>query len=126
MRYLSLTAFIAALLVSCSPNGPAESASSLRDYQNVDIAIIQRDSISIPVFSVGTLSSKTQSKLSFLTGGIIKQFSVSEGDPVKEGDLLAKLDITEIESRVKQASLAFEKAERDFKRAENLYQDTVI
>ncbi|MFW5877687.1 MAG: efflux RND transporter periplasmic adaptor subunit [bacterium] len=126
MRYLSLTVFISALLVSCSSNGPEESASSSHEYQNVEIAIIQRDSISIPVFSVGTLSSKTQSNLSFLTGGIIKQFYVSEGDPVKEGELLAKLDITETESRVKQASLAFEKAERDFKRAENLYQDTVI
>ena len=124
MRFILLV-IMAGLLNSCSTNEPASSNDS-QQYSNVEITTIRKDSISIPVYSVGTLSSKTQSNLSFLTGGIIERFYVSEGDIVDEGDLLAKLDMTEIESKVKQASLAYDKAKRDFRRAENLYNDTVI
>lgn len=125
MRFIPLIAVFAGLLASCSTNDPTGSDDS-QEYSNVRITTILEDSISIPVYSVGTLSSKTQSNLSFLTGGIIERFYVSEGEIVNEGDLLARLDMTEIESKVKQASLAYDKAGRDFKRAENLYNDTVI
>ncbi len=125
MRFIPLILILAGFLFSCSPNEPAGSNNS-QQYSNVEIATIRKDSISLSVYSVGTLSSKTQSNLSFLTGGIIERFYVTEGDIVDEGDLLAKLDMTEIESKVRQASLAYDKAKRDFRRAENLYNDTVI
>jgi RND family efflux transporter MFP subunit len=117
--------FIFSVMVSCSQN-PKENASPINPASNVEIDLIQRDSLSIPVFAAGTLSSRTQSNLSFMTGGIIDRIYVSEGDLVREGQRLAKLDLTEINSRVKQALVAYEKAQRDFQRAENLYRDTVI
>lgn len=125
MKGLPLIIFVAALLTSCLSSDPAERGS-ISAYPKVEIAHIVEDSISIPVFSVGVLSSQMQSNLSFLTGGIIQSFYFSEGDVVEKGDVLVKLDMTEIHSKVQQASLAFEKAKRDFQRAENLYNDTVI
>jgi RND family efflux transporter MFP subunit len=50
---------------------------------------------------------------------------VKEGDAVKKGQLLATLDLREIDSHVSQARHGFEKAERDYKRAQNLYKDSV-
>lgn len=73
----------------------------------------------------GFISSATEARLSFKTGGIIKKIFVDEGDAVKKGQLLAVLDLTEIGSMTEQAKQGFEKAERDFKRAENLYKDSV-
>jgi RND family efflux transporter MFP subunit len=77
------------------------------------------------VRSTGTLSSKTESKLSFKTGGIIDRILADEGQSVKKGQLLAELNLEEIQSQVHQADLVMKKADRDFRRAENLYRDSV-
>lgn len=78
-----------------------------------------------PVRCTGLLSTKTESKLSFKTGGIIHRIMADEGQSVKEGQLLAELKLEEIRSQVRQAELVLKKAERDFQRAENLYRDSV-
>ena len=44
---------------------------------------------------------------------------------MKSGQLLAQLDLVEISAYKKQALAAFEKAERDFKRADNLFKEKV-
>jgi RND family efflux transporter MFP subunit len=74
----------------------------------------------------GKLSSKVEFRLSFKTGGIIDRFLVDEGEKVNKGELLARLELSEIRSKVNQAKLAVNKAERDFQRAKNLYQDSVV
>lgn len=79
----------------------------------------------LPVNCTGKLSTKTESKLSFKTGGIIERILADEGQSVKKGQLLAELNLEEIRSRVTQAELVLRKAERDFKRAENLFRDSV-
>jgi len=50
---------------------------------------------------------------------------VKEGDRVSKGQLLATLDLTEVNAVVAQARLGLEKAARDLRRAENLYKDSV-
>lgn len=83
------------------------------------------DTIAIPIKCTGRLSSKTEVKLSFKTGGLISNIFVDEGDEVKAGQILAKLNLSEIQAHVSQAKLALEKAERDHQRAKNLYEDSV-
>jgi len=78
-----------------------------------------------PVRTIGLLSTTTQMKLSFKTGGIIKQLNVREGESVNKDDILAVLDLSEIRAQVNQASIGYEKAKRDLTRAKNLYQDSV-
>lgn len=87
---------------------------------------IVETTVSNSIHCSGILSSKRISKLSFKTGGIINHLLVEEGSVVKKGQLLATLDMTEISAQVQQARVAFDKAERDFKRSKNLYADTVI
>src|SRR6187402_2986929 len=73
----------------------------------------------------GVIQSDTESKSSFKTGGVIARTYVKEGDYVKKGQLLAQLDMTEIEAQANQAKLALEKAKRDLQRIENLYRDSI-
>ncbi len=91
----------------------------------VETADVIQESVSFPVRTSGVLVSSAEIKLSFKTGGIIGQIQVSEGDRVKEGQLLASLDQAEIKARVQTAESAFEKAERDFRRVSDLYADSV-
>lgn len=83
------------------------------------------ETVSIPVHSTGILVSSDEMKLSFKTGGIIAKIPVREGDRVKKGDILAMLNLSEINAQVSLAKNGYDKALRDFNRARNLYADSV-
>ncbi len=70
------------------------------------------------------MASSEEAKLSFKIGGIIQKIYVAEGQKVGKGQLLASLNMTEIDAQVSQAKYGVEKAERDFKRVESMYKDT--
>ena len=91
----------------------------------IRILSVSKSDYQSPVHTAGKLSTKTESRLSFKTGGIIQRILVDEGQSVNEGQLLAELNPEEIYSKVQQAELVLEKSERDFRRAENLYRDSV-
>jgi len=73
----------------------------------------------------GILSSKEEKKLSFKTGGIVEKINFNEGEFFKKGDVIATLNLREINAKVDQAKLSVEKANRDLQRVENLYRDSV-
>ncbi|GAB3945918.1 efflux RND transporter periplasmic adaptor subunit [Spirosoma harenae] len=77
-----------------------------------------------PVVASGLVSSAQEARLSFKIGGIITRMYVEEGQQIRKGQLLATLDLTEINAQVSQAQLANEKAERDLGRVKSLYADT--
>lgn len=77
-----------------------------------------------PVVVSGLVSSSEEARLSFKIGGIINKMYVKEGQFVRKGQLLATLNLTEIDAQVGQARFATEKAERDLARAKALYADT--
>ena len=78
------------------------------------------------VRATGILNTQTEVKLSFKTGGIVESVRVNEGQTVNKGELLATLNLSEINARVKQSAIALEKQKRDYKRALNLFLDSVI
>ncbi len=73
----------------------------------------------------GLIASTTEAKLGFKIGGVIAKIYVKEGEHVSKGQLLASLNMTEINAQVQQASAGVEKAKRDVGRIKNLYEDTV-
>ena len=73
----------------------------------------------------GLFTTDDETYLAFKTGGIIEKIYVKEGDAIRKGQLLATLNLTEIEAQVAQARLSFEKAKRDF-RASKIYIKTVL
>ncbi len=91
----------------------------------VRIATATRESVSETISVSGLVVSDSEARLSFKTGGVIERILVDEGDFVKKGQLLAKLNLTEIQAQVSQAQEGVEKAKRDLQRAENLYRDSV-
>lgn len=117
--------FLAALLIvaGCMDSGPKETAEPAVIVKTMRI----RDTVIVfRVRTAGKLASKTESKLSFKTGGIIQKITVDEGQSVRKDQLLAQLNLEEINSRVSQAELALNKSERDYERAGNLYRDSVV
>lgn len=111
--------FAAASCVGKTPESKGELPA------RVQLTEVQTRQVSIPVRSAGLLSSSDEIKLSFKTGGIIATVNGREGDHVRKGDLLASLDLSEINAAVVQARNGYEKTLRDLNRAENLYRDSV-
>lgn len=78
----------------------------------------------IPITASGIIALKKQAILSFKVGGIVDRLLVEEGQPVKQGQVLAQLNLREIDAQVRIATEATQKAERDFDRVNNLYADS--
>lgn len=89
------------------------------------ILLQQQDTIFQEIHTSGQFTTDEESNLSFKSAGIINKVLVNEGDPVKKGQLLATLNLTEMNAAVEQASLSLQKAKRDYERASNLYRDSV-
>ena len=90
----------------------------------VQTVAVGRATVTESVFASGLISSDVEARLSFKTGGIIDKIYVQEGQKVNRGQLLATLNLTEINAQVSQARQSYEKADRDLQRVKNLYADT--
>jgi multidrug efflux system membrane fusion protein len=120
----SLAAILAFAMVSCSDNKAAVTPPAEIPIPVMVRAVITGDQGRILQYS-GLIASNAESRLSFKIGGIISKMYVKEGDHVAAGQLLATLDLTEIDAQVKQAEQNVEKSQRDENRLKNLYKDTV-
>jgi membrane fusion protein, multidrug efflux system len=110
-------------ILSCSSKKEEEPREEIIP---VKIAKVVKSEISIPIHTSGRLKSQKEVKLSFKTGGIVSKIFVNDGDQIKSGQVLAKLNLEEIESQVNQAKINYEKTLRDYKRVESLYKDSVV
>lgn len=129
MHFLLLFATIGAFTwLGCGSKkteAPTTLAVDNTDLITVRTAPIKQGTMAQELHATGMLGSKSEARLAFKTGGIIAKIYVKEGDFVKAGQLLATLNLTEINAQVAQSKLGLEKAERDLQRAKNLYADTV-
>ncbi len=112
------------ILFSCSPN-EEKTAVNEEELQAVSVVTPEMITIGSNVSGSGTLSSKSELKLAFKTGGLIKRMLVKEGQHVKRGQLLAELDMSEIDAGVNQVKLGLKKAERDLEKARKLVEEEI-
>lgn len=114
-------------IVSCSKKEEQKTQAPLLNDQNVvpiQLAKVEQVVRAEPVIASGLVASTDEARLSFKIGGIIQKILVREGQNVQKGQVLATLDLTEINAQVSQAQYGVEKSERDFKRVQNMYKDT--
>lgn len=76
----------------------------------VTVAHIEKD-VPIQVFGLGTVEAQIVSQIGFETAGTLVELHADDGDSVKAGALLARLDSREQEARVAQARAAVSQAE---------------
>ncbi len=124
----TIFALFVLLLAACGgndkPTPTTENSTAGTDLIPVRTVAVANKTIALPIHASGALTSTSEQRLSFKTGGIIRKIYVDEGDVVRAGQLLAVLDVTEIEAQVNQAQQALAKAERDLSRVEGLYRDS--
>lgn len=132
MKKIIITATIpvllAVVLFTCGSGKETKDTTSGPALDDGAIAVrlteVTEGDFTLPVVSSGLITTGTESRLSFKTGGVVTSILVEEGQSVKKGQLLATLDQTEIDAQVSQAKNGLEKSLRDFQRVERLYKDS--
>lgn len=124
LRWLLLGASLC-LISGCnrdagSQPAPAEKAVSVR------VATISDGPATPPLRTHGITLPKDGARLSFKVGGVIAKIAVNAGDSVRQGQLLARIEQTEVAAQVERAAQAATKARRNTERGEKLFKDQVI
>lgn len=106
---------IAAILVAAGvvgywflQQGAVQTGATAEDLETVTI---ERGNIEATVDATGSVEPAAQVTLSFRTGGILSSLPVSEGDEVRDGEILAEVNASELRLGVTQAQLALTSAE---------------
>ena len=124
IKYL-FSSFVLIFFLSACAKKQVEETNMATDVIPVKVIQINQEAVGQSIHASGVFTTEDETYLGFKIGGIIQNIMVKEGDAIKAGQLLATLNLTEIKSQVQQAQIGVEKAERDFKRAGNLYKDSV-
>jgi len=114
---------IAIIITSCK--GRSQTADIIDEAIAVKVQPVTTTGYAPILKYSGSMASTAEARLSFKIGGIISKIYVKEGDAVVKGQLLATLDLTEVNAQAQQASQGVEKVQRDVNRIKNLYNDTV-
>ena len=106
-RATGLFSMLALIFLATSP-AMADSPEAVA----VTVAQVTYEQRSQPIRNSGRISQKNEIRLSFKTGGLIEQINVEEGDRVISGQILATLDLEEINAQTK-----------DIREAKTYYED---
>ena len=117
---ISLTLFLV-----CCGGGDEKNNLADKDVILVKVVPVEKMDIQRSISASGQFTTDDETFLSFKTGGIVSKIFVNDGDAIRKGQLLATLNLNEIEAMVQQAKAGYEKAERDYNRVSNLYKDSV-
>ncbi|MAM93051.1 efflux RND transporter periplasmic adaptor subunit [uncultured Parvibaculum sp.] len=116
-----ITAFSVLFLSGCGED-PGESQEAAQAPIPVQVAEVRQAPDTDDVTVYGIVRSEREGVLSFKTSGLIKSIAVDEGDRVAKGDILAELDMREIDADARRAAAAATKAKRDAERLKPLFE----
>jgi len=132
MRILKITLItlvlcsISVLSLSCA----SDSDSAVSQNQ---VITVQRGDLTIDIAAAGNLALSFKEDLAFEMSGTVEEVLVEEGDSVKEGQVLARLDtsewdkeLTTLELNLLQAEINLENAEIALEKAEEPYSKDEI
>lgn len=83
---------------------------------NIQTDTVKRLDLKQTVLATGQVVSGTDLNLSFQTSGVLKRLAVKEGDKVKEGQLLATLDMTNAVANLTTAQGALAQAQANYEK----------
>jgi len=123
---VTLVVALLAFTTACSHKVDANGGeTTVTNAIPVRVAAITEDSASQPITATGVVALRDEIALSFKIGGVVAQVLAREGETVRAGQILATLDLREIDAQVAKAQSGATKAERDLARVGRLQADSV-
>jgi len=122
-RFSCLALFSSTLLSACGDKEPAAPELISRPVKTF---LVAGSGGSAERSFPGRIESTNRAELAFRVAGTLQDILVKEGDLVKQGQLLAKLDPTDYQTVVNDRQATYDNAERNFQRAKELVGDGFI
>lgn len=88
--------------------------------------IVQRGEVINALTFTGRVSPVIEEELAFGRQGTVKTVFVAQGEDVKAGDVIAELDISELEKAVSEATVALQSAEFELEKAKLEHTEKLI
>jgi len=108
------------ITTSCDDEGSKIGNGSSRGTMKVDYVIAETTPIANRISITGTLMPDESAMLSAQTSGQVREIYFSEGDKVRKGQLLVKLDDRQWQAQRKSLTAKLETAQKDVERKEQL------
>lgn len=102
---LALLAFVA-----CGGGSEARPGSEGERRIPVSVSVAERDSLVVTIPSVGSLEANARVDLTAEVAGTVTRLSVTEGDTVRQGEVLIRLNDRKLEAEVERAEAALARA----------------
>lgn len=92
----------------------------------VEVADVRAGLIEAAYRGTATLEAEDEATVMAKTGGVIEQIVVEEGDRVRAGQVLARLETDKLKLELARARASADKLQQDFVRNESVYQRNLI
>lgn len=112
-------------LVACSNDDVVETSVEAAPLKPVRTMTVNLGSTSSRSFT-GVVDAAKTAQIGFRVSGELKEVNTKEGDEVKEGQVLAKLDQTDFKIKLNAAQADYDRANSEFKRANSLLKKSAI
>ncbi len=127
---LSLAAAVLPILLlgaGCDRAVPDASAHTAAPVvRPVRVMPVERGPVERPIRASGLVAARYNADLSFKVGGVVSAVLVEDGARVKKGQVLARVDPTELSAGAEQARRSLDKAKRDLERAKALFAERTL
>jgi membrane fusion protein (multidrug efflux system) len=129
MRSLLFCGLILAIVLGAGcRKKPGEAVTGGPPVFAVQAIVVEarRQPISESLSLVGTLAANESVELKSETDGTVEEILFNEGQEVKQGDLLVRLDESKVSAAAAEAEANFKLSQANFDRAKQLYRDHLI
>ncbi len=124
MKNISLILIVASLALSaCQKAEETQTEAKIRPAKLVTVTSASSSrSISFPA----VIEAENSSELTFQVSGQITQLNVLEGDEVKKGQIIARVEERDYQNSLAQAQAQYDNAETEYQRAKRLADQDAI
>ena len=123
---VSRMAVVGAVVGSTACGGDANANAADPDPFPVRTVPVTITTEADPIRTSGTVASRAEMSLAFKIPGYVAEVLVSEGDRVREGQVMARLRTDEVDAQVRAAEAQARLASRNLERMERLVADSVV
>ena len=126
-RWLCLVCILIGLwLVGCSGSDSGDGEPEDVVVVPVEVAEVTAGNISAYFSGTATLEAEEETAVVAKVGGVVEELLVEEGDDVRAGQAVAKLDDEKLSVQLEQAIANLQKLENAYQRSEELFNKNLI
>lgn len=132
-KILGIMFIIVFITLGCANKKEKKVEEKIENVSVVKVDTVKFSSVEDIISSTGTIEAETLIKISSKIGGKVESVSCTEGDVVKKGQILLKLETKEILHQKdqtlamkKQSQINLENIRKNYERMKSLYQEGVV